>query len=80
MRRISDAIVSILFLFVLFGPIVLLETELTSINLPSWITSEDAKYLSGGKTDGNIKANLTIEGFTSKNLQNALEIEIQTHC
>lgn len=43
------------------------------IPLPSWLTVEDATYLSGGVKSPNVAGELSMEGFASGALQQAIE-------
>ena len=50
--------------------------RMAHVDLPAWLTAEEATYLSGGKSDIDIHAEATLEGFASGSFQNALEAEI----
>lgn len=45
-------------------------------DLPSWMTSEDATYLSGSNSISDIREVLSYEGWISEDLQNAVEEDI----
>lgn len=75
--KIRNIIFSALFCIFLCGPAALwVAQEKIHLDLPSWFTAEDSKFLSGGIIKANVKANLSLDGFTSEKLQNALEIKI----
>lgn len=62
---------------ILSSPAVLWVFEhVDSIDIPSWLSIEDATYLSGGRTDANISAVASLGGFFESDLQKALEDEI----
>lgn len=46
------------------------------IDIPSWLSTEDAAYLSGGRTNADVAAVASTQGFLSGKLQQALEDEI----
>lgn len=44
--------------------------------LPSWLTAEDAKFLSGGVVEADVLSALSLDGFISGKLQQSLENEV----
>lgn len=44
--------------------------------LPSWLTAEDARYLSGGVTEADVTGSASLEGFVSGEFQQAVENEV----
>lgn len=78
--KIRDILFSALLCIFLCGPGALWAAqEKLHLDLPSWFTAEDAQYLSGGISKANVKQNLTVEGFESEKLQEALENKIGNH-
>lgn len=78
--KIRDVLFSALLCIFLCGPGALWAAqEKLHLDLPSWFTAEDAQYLSGGISKANVKQNLTVEGFESEQLQEALENKIGNH-
>ena len=76
MRKGFDTVIACVFALVIAGPACLVATEEAGLQLPSWLTSEDAKYLSGGITESNVEESLSLKGFAEKRLQTALESEL----
>lgn len=63
--------------FFLFSPITLWSThDLLKVDLPSWVASKDAEYLEGGRASVNISDHLSLNGFTSKKLQDSLSAKL----
>lgn len=61
----------------LTGPAALFCAQrIAHIELPGWLTAEDAVYLSGGRTEVNVRAEATLDGFREGAFQEALETEI----
>lgn len=61
----------------LAGPAALFCAQrIAHIELPGWLTAEDAVYLSGGRTEVNVRAEATLDGFRESAFQEALETEI----
>lgn len=75
--KLQRAIISIVAVLVLAAPAVLFCAQrVLRIDLPEWLTTEEAVYLSGGVTEVDLSAEMTLEGFRSGALQSALETEI----
>lgn len=65
---------SVFLCLLLCGPVALFAAENSGeIPLPSWLTVEDATYLSGGVKSPNVAGELSMEGFASGALQQAIE-------
>lgn len=74
MRRLRDIALSVLFLLVLTGPMLVFACEIGPCDLPSWLTAEDARWLSGGIKDVDVPGP---EEFLSGKLQEAIGDEIE---
>lgn len=70
---LRNAVLVSLFCVVLCGPTILLCAEKGGVGLPYWITAEDAIYLSGDGTKGNISHNLNIQAFSNGVLQEEIQ-------
>lgn len=68
---------SVAFCGILLGPFALAAAQYSNFDkfLPMWITTENAKYLSGGIAKADVRGSLSLEGFVSGHLQTALEEE-----
>lgn len=76
--RTKSAILLAFFLVVIAGPAALFACEHAGLDLPSWLTAEDATYLAGGG-EANVADNLTLESFEDGELQQAVEGAIANH-
>ena len=65
-----------LFCMFLLGPAGIFLCEKVHIDLPDWLTAEDSRYLSGGIEKTSVSKNLSISGFESEKLQEAVETQI----
>lgn len=75
--NLQRAIISIIAVLVLVAPAALFCAQrIAYIDLPEWLTTEEATYLSGGVTEVNLSTEVTLEGFKTGALQSALEAEI----
>lgn len=75
--RIRNALFAIFFCVFLLGPATLwIGQDKLQLDIPSWLTADDAKYLSGGISRTDVKSNLNSVGFTSGKLQDAFEKKI----
>lgn len=75
--KIRNIVFSALICIFLCGPAALwVAQERTLLNLPTWFTAEDARYLSGGISKAEVGKNLNLEGFANEKLQSALESKI----
>lgn len=71
--KLRDVILSIAFCLFLLGPTMLWGTQTClKAELPSWLTAEDASYLSGGQKKSDLTKHLSPKGFMSEKLQEAL--------
>lgn len=76
-RSFRDALFAGFLCLSLLGPLALWVAEgAIEIPLPSWLASEDAVYLAGGQTRGDIPGAASWEGFASGELQDAVESEV----
>lgn len=72
--RARNGLFACVLCLLLCGPALLMtNTALGLVKLPSWLTTEDATYLSGGVTQADVLAELSVDGFMSGGLQEALE-------
>lgn len=56
------------------GPILLsVAIGPLGMKLPSWLTTEDASFFDGGVSEAHIQEKLSLEGFTSKELQTQID-------
>lgn len=77
MLKARNILIACLTCIFLCGPAALFAAEkVAHIDLPAWFTSEEAKYLSGGESNVNVRAELTPKGFESGGFQKALETEV----
>lgn len=78
--KARNFIFTTVFCCLLVGPTTLfLGQEEFHLDLPGWLTAENANYLSGGITQADVKENLSIEGFVAGALQKAIENEVGNH-
>lgn len=82
--KVHNMILSTVFALLLLGPAVLLTSqEVFGAELPIWLSSEEASYLTGDFTEGNsedaVLEAATLRGFKNKEFQNALEEELNDH-
>lgn len=75
--RIRNTILIVAFCMILIGPFSLwvIQSKM-NIHLPDYLTSEEATFLSGGISDVTLKGKISINGFTDKDLQEALEEKV----
>lgn len=72
-----NLIIIILFSAFVSGPFALcIAQHIDLVTLPTWLTADDAKMLSGGYVEADVKKNATLEGFLSKSFQESMEAEI----
>lgn len=72
-----NLIITVLFSVFISGPFVLDGVQyLELLTLPTWLTADDAKMLSGGYTEVDVGKNATFEGFLSKSFQADIEAEV----
>lgn len=79
--RWRNTVMTAAFCAILLGPASLVVAEYAGLEdrLPSWVTIEDAKYLSGGISKTDLKSVLSLGGVSSGELQTALENEVGNH-
>lgn len=63
----------------MLGPSLLAIVETGGGALPSWLTAEDSVYLSGGVKDPDVRGALSVEGFATGELQQAIEDEVRNY-
>lgn len=71
--KLRSCILSCIFVTLICGPFFIYLAEKSDIVLPSWVTAEDANYLSGDASHADVKSSLSIEGFASGALQKEIE-------
>ncbi|MEY8460630.1 hypothetical protein AALA69_05805 [Eggerthellaceae bacterium 24-137] len=49
------------------------------VELPSWLTAENASYLSGGIEESHLSKTISLSGFMSEKLQKALDTELDNN-
>lgn len=77
---VRNVIFSIIVCIVIASPAALYFVQnVAGARLPDWVSSENAKYLSGGMGEAHVKASLNLRGFKSGKFQSALETEIGNH-
>lgn len=75
--RIRNTILIVAFCLILVGPFTLwIAQSRLNLQLPDYLTSEEATFLSGGVSDVTLKDKISIAGFTDKDLQTALEEKV----
>lgn len=60
-------------LWVVFGPLLVLAIDKSGMDLPSWVTAGDARYLDGDLSQLNVKAKCNVPDFLDGELQNEVE-------
>lgn len=63
----------------MLSPAFLFIAEHLKVELPSWFTAEDAKYLEGNSRYSNIGPFLNLKGISSGDLQTAIEEEVEQY-
>lgn len=76
MSRMRNACFASVLCALLSGPSLLLLADSVDVDLPSWVTTEDAAYLSGGIEKANVAKVANLEGFKNGNLQKEVEKEV----
>ena len=71
--RVRNAVLVVLVCLMMAGPALLGAAQGAGLPLPTWITTQEASYLSGGISESKVADHLSVEGFASKQLQGALE-------
>lgn len=78
--KVRDTVLTSLFCLLLLTPCALWAAqEGLRLPLPSWLTAESATYLSGGIAESNLGEHLSLAGFQTEELQEALTTEIENH-
>lgn len=72
-----NRILTTLFCLMLAGPTCLWCFERLEITVPDWLSTADAKYLTGGSEAANLRGNLNSEDFLSGRLQTSLVSEVE---
>lgn len=75
--KLRNLLFALAFVVVSFGPIGLFCCKCLDIELPSWLTAEDALYLTGENSNSNLMQFANIDGFVSGNLQSSFEKEVE---
>lgn len=74
---VRNCIFSTVFCALILGPVVLLCLGVCQVaSVPSWLSPEDARWLSGGYEAPHIEEHLSLNGFLDGELQNVLEAEL----
>lgn len=72
--RVRNGLFAFVLCLLLCGPALLMVNSICgAVKLPTWLTTEDATYLSGGVAEANVSEEFSVEGFVSGGLQEALE-------
>ena len=58
------------------APTLLFVASRGGVVLPSWLTAEDAMYLSGGVTEADVRGTASLEGFAKGEFQQAVEAKV----
>lgn len=77
--KVRAIIFSVVICLLLASPTLLLFVEKTGAKVPSWLSSEDATYLSGGIAEANVGASANLHGFVNGEFQNAVSNEVGNH-
>ncbi|MEC4273303.1 hypothetical protein VJ923_09050 [Adlercreutzia sp. R25] len=78
--RLRNVLFSLMLVVLLVGPSCLAVAGLCGIaGYPTWLSTEDAKFLSGGEADADVASEMSWEGFASGELQKALEGAVGNH-
>lgn len=80
MNKVRNLIFSVSLAIFLLGPAALWvsQTKL-HLDIPSWLTAEDATYLSGSKQETSVRESLSVEKFQVKELQGAIEHKLSNY-
>ena len=73
---VRNVLFPVVMCLLLCGPGLLFVAGRMDASLPSWLTAEDATYLSGGIKYPDVVGELSLEGFASGDLQQAIEDEV----
>lgn len=74
--RFRDTAFSLALCALLAAPCALYASDKLGLELPSWLTADDAYYLEGGIVNAHLSENISLAGFRSGALQEALEGEV----
>ncbi|MDE8702800.1 hypothetical protein PZH32_07455 [Adlercreutzia equolifaciens] len=78
--KARNTILTSLFCLLLLTPCALWAAqEGLRLPLPDWLTAESATYLSGGISESHLEKHLSLKGFETEELQEALTTEIENH-
>lgn len=79
-ERATGVVFAVLVLLVLVSPAVLfVAQEGFGLALPSWLTSEDANYLSGNTEAASLSEHLSLSGFAHEEFQQDVESVVNSH-
>lgn len=71
-----NLVFTVLFCLFLLGPAGVFVADKVGIDLPGWLTAQDSRYLSGGIEEASVGRSMSVEGFGTKRLQDAIEVKI----
>lgn len=74
--KVRDAVLILIFCLFLTGPVFLYLVERMGIEVPVELTDEPAAYLAGGNAEAHVSDFLNIKGFTSKKLQENVDVKL----
>lgn len=77
--KTRNLIISAAILFVCLTPAFLFCIQKVHVDVPSWLTSEDAVYLSGGKTDVDLRSKANFGSIMSGEFQSAFEAKVNNY-
>lgn len=76
---IRNVIALVVVALVLCSPCILLVLEKANVLVPGWLSSVDATYLAGGRTEVDVRSVADLHSFLRGDLQNAVEEGIENH-
>ncbi len=77
--RMRNIVITVVLCLFMAGPALLYGASIAGVQLPTWFTAEDARWLSGAVKNVDVAGNLNVEGFASKDLQHAIEDTVGNH-
>ncbi|NHM14482.1 DHHW family protein [Xiamenia xianingshaonis] len=73
-HRVRDAVFACILCVMLCGPAVMLVAErVFDLQLPSWLTAEDAAFLSGTSNEIDLAGNASLDGFAAGSFQTSFD-------